>query len=73
MDLSAHYKRWEEFANTVDEDGAPADRRPAAPPAPLTKEQLKDVSFSLGKPLTEEQFAEYRRHNNTQVVGSVRR
>lgn len=61
MDLNAHYRRWEKFAQNVDEDGSA--------PAPPAAFKPQDVKFSLGKPLTEEEFAEHRRkHKNTQLV-----
>lgn len=64
MDLDARYKKWEQFASGIDGDGEPAK---------LSKEDLRDVKFSLGKPLTEEEFKRYRRTNQASVVGSVSR
>lgn len=65
MDLNERYARWERVAREADSDEPDAPR--------LSKEQLKDVKFSLGKPLTEEQFKEHRRKGGAQVVGSVKR
>ena len=78
--LSAYYKRWETIANECDDEGLPGGSRAAGAdgscasgsdkkPPTLSPDEVKQLQFGLGTPLSEEQFREHRRRNNgsTQV------
>lgn len=55
-DLSSQYAKWESYAKEMDSDKQ------------VTKEDLKDLRFSLGKALTEEEFKKQREKSGATVV-----
>lgn len=60
-DLNARYKAWDAWAS----------KQSGSSSAPtLKKEDLKDVTFSLGTPMSEEQFKEHRRKHGSKVVAT---
>lgn len=61
MDLNAHYAKWDKMT-TQSSNSAPT----------LTSEDLKGVKFTVGKPLTEEEFRAHRaKCPNTRIVQST--
>lgn len=61
MDLNAHYEKWDKMTKTSS-NSAPT----------LTGADLKGVKFTVGKPLTEEEFKAHRaRCPNTRIVQST--
>lgn len=65
MDLAAQYQKWDKIS--CEDDACPVSNSSGLTPA-----DLKGLSFSLGQPLTEEQFKAHRKANPAQVVGSYR-
>ena len=68
MNIDQKYKAWDAWAKQQDE--APEGTATPADVPKLSKEDLKDVKFSLGKPLTEEEFKEQRKKNGGRIVAS---
>lgn len=65
MDLNAYYEKWDKMTNTSENSNA-------APT--LTKADLEGVKFTVGKPLTEEEFKAYRsKCPNTRILHSTSR
>jgi len=71
MNLDTYFKKWETYGRQISDDGTvnAAETIPPQAIPKIEKEDLKDVRFSLGKPLTEAEFAEHRRKNGGLVVG----
>lgn len=61
--LDAYYKKWDALAKALDGlDAADDDGGGGAvPPTPLGQVQPKDIGVTIGRPLTEEEFAAHRR------------
>ena len=75
MDLSEQYRKWDvAFQQPTDSGHTPAANSYAqsAPTPKCTRQDLEGLSFSLGKPLTEEQFKAHRNSNPSKIVGSYR-
>lgn len=88
MDLGEQYRKWDRMNFDEDEGDVapqqPASRGPnnqpstansfaqSAPTPKCTRKDLEGLSFSLGKPLTEEQFKAHRSSNPSKIVGSYR-
>ena len=87
-DLNAYYKRWEDIVREEEDEEEPAPLPgPARSYAQALGSQVvgvapdgskhavdpKKLSFSIGKPLTEEEFAAHRaRHPNSRPIASAR-
>ena len=67
MTLDSYYKKWEALAKSLsaaaDSDDDPAAAAAAAPSAlpPLDQIKPKDIGVSIGRPLSEEEFAAHQR------------
>ncbi len=67
--LSALYKRWEDVMRNIDEDGNEISSGPTgSDPAEDVKIDPKDITCSVGAPLTEEEFRNRNRAMNPRVV-----
>lgn len=74
--LDAKYKKWDKMSwadASEGEEDAPqpkkAKKRHVTAPIDPKKLNPKDVSVHFGKPLTEEEFNEYRKTKKAQIVG----
>lgn len=57
MDLNAYYDKWAKISNDLE-----------AQDKTLTPDQVKDLKFGVGEPLTEQQFKEHCARNKTSKV-----
>ena len=60
MTLDSYYKKWEALAKSLSAD----DDDPAAVPSklpPLDQIKPKDIGVTIGRPLSEEEFAAHQR------------
>ena len=67
MSLGDYYKAWERRAKAMDDAAA----RPPPPPPDWKDLKPADIGVRFGAPLTAEQFAEYRKRRNVNVLGAA--
>jgi hypothetical protein len=60
MTLDSYYKKWEALAKSLSADDDDDDAVPSKLP-PLDQIKPKDIGVTIGRPLSEEEFAAHQR------------